>query len=166
MALPFAQLQGLVPALQPGDIVVMDRLGAHKLAGIAAVIEAAGAQLRYLPPYSPDYTPIEQVFAKPKPYSENRRPDCAGALVRLWLPARPIPRQRVRTIHTSSIPAMAGQDDTALAISFHTDLLAHFQHRTGRAMGKITGANMFAKGYKQSVDLNPVAARKLGFKRQ
>lgn len=58
--------QALVPQLQPGDIVVMDNLGSHKVAGIAAAIEAAGAQLRYLPPYSPDYNPIEQVFAKLK----------------------------------------------------------------------------------------------------
>lgn len=58
--------QALVPQLQPGDIVVMDNLGSHKVAGIAAAIEAAGGQLRYLPPYSPDYNPIEQVFAKLK----------------------------------------------------------------------------------------------------
>jgi transposase len=58
--------QVLVPVLQPGDIVVLDNLGAHKVVGIATAIEAAGAQLRYLPPYSPDYNPIEQVFAKLK----------------------------------------------------------------------------------------------------
>jgi transposase len=58
--------QALVPELQPGDIVVLDNLGAHRVAGIADAIYAAGAQLRYLPPYSPDYNPIEQVFAKLK----------------------------------------------------------------------------------------------------
>jgi transposase len=58
--------QFLVPELRAGDIVVMDNLGSHKSAGVAAAIEAAGAQLRYLPPYSPDYNPIEQVFAKLK----------------------------------------------------------------------------------------------------
>lgn len=58
--------QALVPQLQPGDIVVMDNLGSHKITGIQEAIEAAGAQLRYLPPYSPDYNPIEQVFAKLK----------------------------------------------------------------------------------------------------
>jgi transposase len=47
-------------------MVVMDNLSAHKVVGIAAAIEAVGAQLRYLPPYSPDYNPIEQVFAKLK----------------------------------------------------------------------------------------------------
>lgn len=56
----------LAPQLRPGDIVVMDNLGLHKVAGIQEAIEAAGAQLRYLPPYSPDLNPIEQVFAKLK----------------------------------------------------------------------------------------------------
>ncbi|RJF95851.1 transposase [Noviherbaspirillum saxi] len=53
--------QVLVLVLRPGDIVVMDNLGSHKVAGIAAAIEAAGEQVRYLPPCSPDYNPIEQV---------------------------------------------------------------------------------------------------------
>lgn len=58
--------QALAPELRPGDIVIMDNLGSHKVAGIQAAIEATGAQLRYLPPCSPDYNPIEQVFAKMK----------------------------------------------------------------------------------------------------
>jgi transposase len=58
--------QFLAPTLRPGDIVVMDNLGSHKVAGVRAAIEAAGAELRYLPPYSPDLNPIEQVFAKLK----------------------------------------------------------------------------------------------------
>ena len=58
--------QVLVPTLSPGDIVVMDNLPAHKPAGVRAAIEAAGAALRYLPPYSPDFNPIEQAFAKLK----------------------------------------------------------------------------------------------------
>lgn len=58
--------QALLPVLQPGDLVVMDNLGSHKVAGIVAAIESVGAQVRYLPPYSPDYNPIEQVFAKLK----------------------------------------------------------------------------------------------------
>ena len=56
--------QSLAPVLQVGDIVVMDNLGSHKVAGVGEAIEAAGATLRYLPPYSPDFNPIEQVFAK------------------------------------------------------------------------------------------------------
>lgn len=58
--------QMLAPALQPGDIVVMDNLPAHKVAGVRATIEARGAELRHLPPYSPDLNPIEQAFAKLK----------------------------------------------------------------------------------------------------
>jgi transposase len=58
--------QVLVPSLNPGDIVVMDNLSAHKVPGIRQAIEAAGARLLYLPPYSPDFNPIEQLFAKLK----------------------------------------------------------------------------------------------------
>lgn len=58
--------QALVPTLEPGDIVIMDNLGSHKVAGVREAIEAAGATVRYLPPYSPDMNPIEQVFAKLK----------------------------------------------------------------------------------------------------
>jgi transposase len=58
--------QFLVPTLTPGDIVIVDNLGSHKGAGVRRAIEAAGAQLLYLPPYSPDLNPIEQVFAKLK----------------------------------------------------------------------------------------------------
>jgi len=56
----------LVAELRAGDIVVMDNLASHKVAGIRQVIEAKGASVRYLPPYSPDFNPIEQVFAKLK----------------------------------------------------------------------------------------------------
>lgn len=58
--------QALVPTLRPGDVVIMDNLGAHKVDGVRAAIEAAGAEIAYLPPYSPDFNPIEQVFAKLK----------------------------------------------------------------------------------------------------
>jgi transposase len=73
--------QALVPVLQPGDIVVMDNLGSHKVAGIAAAIEAVGAQVRYLPPYSPDYNPIEQVFAK---FKTLLRKTSARTMEALW----------------------------------------------------------------------------------
>ncbi len=56
--------QHLVPTLRIGDLVVMDNLGAHKVAGVAAAIESAGARVLYLPPYSPDLNPIETVFSK------------------------------------------------------------------------------------------------------
>ena len=56
--------QHLVPTLATDDVVVMDNLNAHKVAGVREAIEAVGARLLYLPPYSPDFNPIEQVFAK------------------------------------------------------------------------------------------------------
>ncbi len=56
--------QLLAPALEPGDIVVMDNRPAHKPDAVRAAIEAAGATLRYLPPYSPDLNPIEMAFSK------------------------------------------------------------------------------------------------------
>ncbi len=55
-----------LPELDPGDIVVMANLPAHKVAGIRQAIEAAGATLLYLPPYSPDCNPIEMAFSKLK----------------------------------------------------------------------------------------------------
>ena len=58
--------QVLVPELQPGDVVVMDNLSSHKGPAVRHAIEAAGACLRYLPPYSPDFNPIENAFAKLK----------------------------------------------------------------------------------------------------
>jgi transposase len=58
--------QVLAPTLRPGDVVIMDNLAAHKRAEVRRAIEAAGAVLRYLPPYSPDLNPIELAFAKLK----------------------------------------------------------------------------------------------------
>ena len=58
--------QVLVPELRPGDVVIMDNLPSHKGPRVRELIEAAGARLRYLPPYSPDFNPIENAFAKLK----------------------------------------------------------------------------------------------------
>jgi transposase len=58
--------QILVPTLRPGDIVIIDNLGSHKGKAVRQAIRAAGAKLFFLPPYSPDLNPIEQVFAKLK----------------------------------------------------------------------------------------------------
>ena len=55
-----------MPTLRPGDIVVLDNLGSHKGQAVRRAIRAAGAHLLFLPPYSPDLNPIEQVFAKLK----------------------------------------------------------------------------------------------------
>ena len=56
--------QHLAPTLVPGDVVVMDNLSSHKVVGVRQAIEATGAELRYLPPYSPDLNPIELAFSK------------------------------------------------------------------------------------------------------
>jgi transposase len=80
--------QQLVPALKPGDIVIMDNLGSHKSAVVRHMIRAAGARLWFLPPYSPDLNPIEQAFAKIKHWmrqAQKRTIDdtwrCIGSLV-------------------------------------------------------------------------------------
>ena len=75
----------LVPALRPGDSVVMDNLQAHKVAGVREAIEAAGARLLYLPPYSPDLNPIEQAFAKLKALLRSA---AARTLPDLWAAIR------------------------------------------------------------------------------
>lgn len=58
--------QVLAPELQPGDIVIMDNLPSHKISGVREAIERAGARLLFLPPYSPDFNPIEMAFSKLK----------------------------------------------------------------------------------------------------
>lgn len=58
--------QHLAPTLKPGDLVVMDNLSSHKVVGVKEAIETVGASVAYLPPYSPDFNPIEQVFSKLK----------------------------------------------------------------------------------------------------
>jgi transposase len=58
--------QVLVPTLTPGDVVIMDNLSSHKGPRVREMIEGAGAELRYLPPYSPDFNPIENAFARLK----------------------------------------------------------------------------------------------------
>ena len=56
----------LAPSLKPGDIVVMDNLSSHKVKGVAQAIQAVGADVWYLPPYSPDFNPIEKMWSKVK----------------------------------------------------------------------------------------------------
>ncbi len=68
--------QVLAPTLSEGDTVVMDNLPAHKAAGIRDTIEAAGARLMFLPPYSPDFNPVENAFSKLKaPLRQGREDD-------------------------------------------------------------------------------------------
>jgi transposase len=71
----------LAPSLAPGDVVVLDNLAAHKVAGVREAIAAAGASVLYLPPYSPDLNPIEQAFAKLK---QLLRTACARTRDALW----------------------------------------------------------------------------------
>ncbi len=73
--------QILAPTLKRGDIVVMDNVSIHKVAGVREAIEARGATLVYLPPYSPDLNPIEQFFSKLKALL---RQAAARSLKRLW----------------------------------------------------------------------------------
>jgi len=83
----------LVPTLKRGDIVMMDSLPVHKVAGVREVIEAAGAKLRYLPKYSPDLNPIEMAFSKLKAHlrkaAERTIPHLSrriGALIAAFCP--------------------------------------------------------------------------------
>ena len=73
--------QVLVPTLKKRDVVFMDNVRAHKVAGVREAIEAAGAQLRYLPAYSPDFNPIENAYAKIK---SNLRRGAARTVDALW----------------------------------------------------------------------------------
>lgn len=72
--------QVLCPELRPGDVVVMDNLSAHKVAGVRQRIEAVGAKLLYLPPYSPDLNPIEQAWSKLKQILRSLKARTAEAL--------------------------------------------------------------------------------------
>jgi len=76
--------QVLVPTLRPGEVVVLDNLAVHKQAAVRAAVEGVGAQLRLLPPYSPDFNPIELAFAKLKAFMRAARPrnfDHVNALI-------------------------------------------------------------------------------------
>ena len=72
--------QFLAPTLAHGDIVIMDNLSSHKVAGVREAIEARGASLIYLPPYSPDLNPIEQAFAKLKALLRKAAPRTVESL--------------------------------------------------------------------------------------
>src|SRR5262249_26248193 len=75
--------QILVPTLRPGDVVVLDNLAVHKHPAVRASIEQAGAPLRFLPPYSPDFNPIELAFAKLKAFLRAARPRDFEQVVKL-----------------------------------------------------------------------------------
>lgn len=92
----------LVPALRPGQVVVMDNLAAHKVAGVRRLIEAAGCRLVYLPPYSPDLSPIEQAWSKLK--------------------------QAPRTTGARAVAALGEAIDAALATITAADCQGYFRH--------------------------------------
>jgi len=73
--------QGLAPTLQPEDVVIMDNLATHKVAGVRQAIEAVGARLLYLPPYSPDFNPIENLWSKVKSILRRLSPRTAEELL-------------------------------------------------------------------------------------
>ena len=108
--------QLLVPILRQNDIVVMDILPSHKVIGIREAIEAAGAQLRYLPSYSPDFNPIEQFFAKLKTLLRKAAARTIDAL--FGGNPRPTPSQksvRKSAATTSQTKAIATNYENALA---------------------------------------------------
>lgn len=72
--------QHLALTLKPGDIVIMDNLSSHKVTGVREAIEAVGAELMFLPPYSPDFNPIEQVFSKLKALLRKAKERTVSAL--------------------------------------------------------------------------------------
>jgi transposase len=85
--------QVLVPTLLPGDVVIMDNLPAHKAEGVRLAIEQAGAELRFLPPYSPDFNPIEMAFSKLKAVMRSKAErtvdglwEAVGAVIPLFKP--------------------------------------------------------------------------------
>lgn len=66
--------QGLAPALHPGEVVILDNLATHKIRGVREALETVGARLLYLPPYSPDFNPIEPMWSKIKQILRSHAP--------------------------------------------------------------------------------------------
>ncbi len=94
--------QVLGPRLEPGEVVILDNLAAHKVAGVRTLVEARGAQLLYLPPYSPDFNPIEQAWSKVK--------------------------ERLRAAQARTLPLLEEAITTALAAITPDDAVGWFGH--------------------------------------
>lgn len=98
----------LIPELRPGDLVIMDNLSSHKGPRVREMIEAAGVELRYLPPYSPDFNPIENAFAKLKAFlrkaAERTRDGLWRAIGRLI--------DQITPAESANLFAAAGYDAT------------------------------------------------------
>jgi len=73
--------QGLAPTLRSGDVVILDNLSTHKIRGVREAIEAASARLLYLPPYSPDFNPIEPMWSKIKQLRRSHAPRTEDELI-------------------------------------------------------------------------------------
>ena len=97
--------------LRPGDTVILDNLQAHKVAGVREAIEAVGARVLYLPPYSPEFNPIEQIFAKLKHLLRNRnRPHRARPLGCYPRGLHPLhPRGMPQLHHRRRLPGRLGR---------------------------------------------------------
>ena len=100
----------LAPQLLPGDVVVMDNLTPHKAAGVREAIEAVGASVRYLPPYSPDFNPIENMWSKVK--------------------------GQLRSMAARSVDALHEAIGVALASVTPSDCVGYFRHCGYLATGK------------------------------
>ena len=74
--------QGLAPTLRPGAVVILDNLSTHKIRGVREALEAVGARLLYLPPYSPDFNPIEPMWSKIKQILRRHAPRTEDELLR------------------------------------------------------------------------------------
>jgi len=92
--------QVLVPELRPGDVVVMDNLSPHKAPSVRAAIEAVGAALVYLPPYSPDFNPIENLWSKLKRYLRKAAARTFETLCQAIAAALPIAKASFKTVDT------------------------------------------------------------------
>ncbi len=121
--------QFLAPTLAHGDIVIMDNLASHKVAGVREAIEARGASLIYLPPYSPDLNPIEQAFAKLKALLRKAAPrtvETLWAVIGKALAAFSPPNAQT----TSQMPAIDGQLESALEIKAQPPLMVRGARRS------------------------------------
>jgi transposase len=92
--------QFLCPTLQPGDIVILDNLSSHKVAGVREAISASAATLRYLPPYSPDLNPLK--CSSPNSKHSSEKPPCA-----LQKPSGPISHSCSTASHPTNAPTIS-----------------------------------------------------------
>src|SRR4029077_20891932 len=115
--------QMLAPTLRPGDIVVLDNLAAHKVAGVRQAIEARGAELHYLPPYSPDLNPIENAFAKLKAHVRKSAARTLDALERAAANALPHVKHDECAIFFAHAGYSCDEEESALARAFEAFLL-------------------------------------------